>query len=59
MAGAVVWVGVYALLGYSFAGNIEAASEMAGSALGILAGLAAMLGFGWWLFSANRPAPQP
>ena len=59
VAGAAVWVGVYVLLGYSFAGNIEAASEMAGSALGILAGLAAMLGFGWWLFSANRPAPQP
>ena len=54
IAGEVVWVSLYVLLGYSFAGNIEAASEMAGSALGILAGVAAMLGFGYWLVSAMR-----
>lgn len=54
IAGEVVWVGLYVLLGYGFAGNIEAASEMAGSALGILAGVAAMLGFGYWLLIARR-----
>lgn len=54
IAGEVVWVTLYVLLGYGFAGNIEAASEMAGSALGILAGVAAMLGFGYWLLIARR-----
>ena len=54
IAGEVVWVSLYVLIGYSFAGNIEAASEMAGSALGILAGVAAMLGFGYWLFASQR-----
>jgi membrane protein DedA with SNARE-associated domain len=54
IAGEVVWVSLYVLLGYGFAGNIEAASDMAGSALGILAGVAAMLGFGYWLVNAAR-----
>ena len=54
VAGEAVWVSLYVLLGYSFAGNIEAASEMAGSALGILAGVAAMLGFGYWLIISQR-----
>ena len=58
IAGEAVWVSLYVLLGYGFAGNIEAASEMAGSSLGILAGIAAMLGFGWWLITANRPSSQ-
>ena len=52
--GESVWVGLYVLLGYGFAGNIEAASDMAGSVLGILAGVAAMLGFGYWLINAMR-----
>lgn len=59
VAGEVVWVGLYVLLGYGFAGNIEAASDMAGSTLGIMAGIAAMLGFGWWLINARRAPPQP
>lgn len=58
VAGEVVWVSLYVLLGYSFAGDIEADSEMAGSSLGILAGVAAMLGFGWWLFSARTANTQ-
>ena len=57
IAGEAVWVSLYVLLGYSFAGNIEAASELAGSALGILAGVAAMLGFGYWLVMSRRQAP--
>jgi membrane-associated protein len=58
IAGEIVWVSLYVLIGYSFAGNIEAASEMAGSALGILAGVAAMLGFGYWLFAAQRASAR-
>lgn len=57
LAGEMVWVGLYIGLGYSFAGDITAASDMAGSLLGILAGVAAMLGFGWWLVHALRPDP--
>jgi membrane-associated protein len=53
IAGEAVWVSLYVMLGYSFAGNIEAASEMAGSALG-LAGVAAMLGFGYWLIVSRN-----
>lgn len=52
--GEAVWVGLYCGLGYSFAGNIQAASDLAGSALGIMAGGAAMLGFGWWLVASLR-----
>lgn len=54
VAGEAVWVAVYITLGYVFAGNIQAASDLAGSMLGILAGVAAMLGFGYWLVSAMR-----
>lgn len=56
VAGECVWVGLYVALGYGFAGNIEAASDMAGSVLGILAGVAAMLGFGYWLAASYRKA---
>jgi membrane protein DedA with SNARE-associated domain len=52
--GEAVWVGLYCGLGYGFAGNIQAASDMAGSALGIMAGGAAMLAFGWWLVASLR-----
>ncbi|MEO6300249.1 MAG: DedA family protein [Paracoccaceae bacterium] len=54
LAGEVIWVGLYVFVGFSFAGNIEAASEFASSFLGILAGIAAMLGFGWWLIVSRR-----
>jgi membrane-associated protein len=53
LLGEAVWVGLYIGLGHGFGGNIEAASDLAGSMLGILAGVAAMLGFGWWLWSAR------
>ena len=52
--GETVWVSLYVLMGYGFAGNIEAASDMAGSVLGIVAGAAAMLAFGWWLAVSLR-----
>ena len=51
-------VTLYCGLGFGFAGNIQAAGEMAGSVLGIVAGLAVMLGLGWWLVAdlwADRP----
>ncbi|MGV8987352.1 MAG: DedA family protein [Cypionkella sp.] len=54
VAGEVVWVSLYCGLGYGFAGNIQAASEMAGSVLGIIAGATAMLAFGWWLLANLR-----
>lgn len=53
-AGEMVWVGLYIGLGYGFAGNIGAASDLAGSVLGVLAGLGAMLAFGYWLLTATR-----
>ena len=54
IAGEMVWVGLYIGLGYGFAGNIQAAADLAGSMLGMLAGLGAMLGFGYWLLTATR-----
>ena len=54
IAGEAVWVGLYCGLGYGFAGNLQAATDMAGSLLGILAGSAAMAGLGWWLVSSLR-----
>jgi len=58
MAGELIWVSLYVFIGYTFAGNIEAASDFATSFLGILAGAAAMLGFGWWLISQRRNPAQ-
>lgn len=52
--GEAVWVGLYCGLGYVFAGNIQAATDYAGSLLGILAGVAAMGGAGWWLVNSLR-----
>ena len=52
--GEAVWVGLYCGLGFHCAGNIQAATDMAGSVLGIAAGVAAMLGFGWRLLANLR-----
>jgi membrane-associated protein len=54
VAGEAVWAGLYVGVGYGFAGNIEAASDMLGSILGFVAAGAAMLGLGWWLRSAIK-----
>lgn len=54
IAGEAVWVGLYCGLGYGFAGNLQAATDMAGSALGLLAGLAVLVGAAWWLAAALR-----
>ncbi|MFC2969057.1 DedA family protein [Acidimangrovimonas pyrenivorans] len=48
-AGEAVWVAVYVGLGRVFAGNIEAANDLLGSALGFLAAGALTVGLGLWL----------
>lgn len=47
--GEVVWVTLYTGMGWVFAGNLEAASDLLSSGLGLLGGLAAMIGLGLWL----------
>lgn len=54
IAGEAVWSGLYVGMGYGFAGNITAASDMLGSALGLLAGAAAVVILGLWLRNALR-----
>lgn len=54
VAGEAVWAGLYVGMGYGFAGNIEAASDMLGSALGILAGGAAVIFLGFWMRGAMK-----
>ncbi|MDP1668321.1 DedA family protein [Phaeovulum sp.] len=54
MAGEVVWVGLYVGIGYAFGANLEAATELASSTLGLLAAFAALVVFGWWLIGAAR-----
>ena len=54
VAGEAVWSGLYVGMGYGFAGNITAASDMLGSVLGILAGGAAVVMLGLWLRSALK-----
>lgn len=54
IAGEAVWCGLYVAMGRSFAGNLEAASDMLGSVLGLLATGTAALGLGWWLVRLAR-----
>lgn len=51
VAGESVWAGLYVGAGYGFAGNVEAASQALGSALGMIGGAGAVLALGYWLFS--------
>ena len=59
IAGEATWAGLYVGMGYAFAGNVEAASSMLGSVLGVVAGAAAVLILGYWLFTSQRSAPDP
>lgn len=60
VAGEAVWAGLYVGFGYGFAGNVEAASQALGSALGMVGGAAAVLALGYWLFSSGPgPAALP
>ena len=47
--GEIVWVGLYLGLGYTFADNITALSNMLGNASGFITALVAVIGLGWWL----------
>jgi membrane-associated protein len=53
IAGEAVWAGLYVGTGYGFAGNVEAASQALGSALGMVGGAGAVLALGYWLFSSS------
>ena len=54
VAGEAVWAGLYVGTGYAFAGNVEAASDMLGSVLGMVAGASAVVILGYWLWAAQR-----
>jgi len=54
VAGETVWAGLYVGVGYGFAGNITAASDMLGSVLGFVAAGAAAVILGLWLRAALR-----
>jgi membrane-associated protein len=53
VAGESVWAGLYVGAGYRFAGNVEAANQALGSALGMIGGAGAVLALGYWLFSST------
>ncbi|MCU0904068.1 MAG: DedA family protein [Tabrizicola sp.] len=53
VAGESVWAGLYVGTGYGFAGNVAAASQALGSALGMIGGAGAVLALGYWLFSSS------
>ena len=54
VVGEVVWAGLYVGFGYGFAGNLEAATDMLGSVLGMIGGAGAVLALGYWLFVPPR-----
>ncbi len=54
IAGESLWAGLYVGMGYGFAGNITAASDMLGSVLGFVAAGAAVVILGLWLRAALR-----
>jgi len=58
LAGEMVWVALYVGLGWAFAGNLQAASDLAGSALGFLAAGAMTIGLGLWLRALLRQGRQ-
>ena len=52
--GEAVWVAVYVGAGFTFSGNLAAASGMAVDVLGLLAAGAIAIGLGYWLFALIR-----
>lgn len=52
--GEVVWCVLYVLMGRAFAGNMNAASDLLGSILGLVATGTAVLLLGWWLIQLAR-----
>lgn len=64
VAGEGVWATLYVGAGHAFAGNVQAASDMIGSALGLVGGAGAVVALGIWLFSSpearkRRQRPLP
>lgn len=53
-AGEAAWVGLYVGLGYSFTGNLAAASTMALNVLGFIGAGAVALGLGFWFLTTLR-----
>ncbi|MDX5351208.1 MAG: DedA family protein [Paracoccaceae bacterium] len=58
VTGEAVWAGAYVGTGHAFAGNIQAASDMIGSALGMIGGAGAVVALGYWLFSGPQAAAR-
>lgn len=54
VSGEAVWAGLYVGAGYGFAGNVEAASEMLGSVLGLVGAVGAVIVLGYWLFNSAQ-----
>lgn len=52
VAGEAVWAGLYVGTGYGFAGNIAAANQAIGSALGMIGGAGAVVALGYWFFGS-------
>lgn len=52
--GELLWVGLYVGAGYAFGGNLEAATQFAGSILGLMAAGTVALGLGWWLWHLGK-----
>lgn len=56
--GEAIWVSLYILMGNAFAGNLNAASDMIASALGLIGAAAVMLAIGFWLWHPRRRAKR-
>jgi membrane-associated protein len=54
LAGEAVWVTLYTGTGHAFADNLEAASDLLSSALGLVGGLAAVVVLGLWLLHSVK-----
>lgn len=54
LPGATIWVALYLGLGMIFGTNLQAASELASSALGLIAALTVAAGLIWWMIHNAR-----
>ena len=52
--GEALWVSLYVGLGYGFATRVEAVADLAGNAVGLLAGLAVAAAMAIWIRGALR-----
>lgn len=55
-AGETLWATLYIGAGYAFSGNVVAASDAIGSALGLIGGMAAVLILGAWIWGSLTPS---